>query len=62
MNRLDEAFAACKAEKRAAFIPFIMAGDPDTATTVELIGARSKGGSTSWSWGSPSAIRSLTAR
>ncbi len=44
MNRLDEAFAACKAEKRAAFIPFIMAGDPDTATTVELIGALVEGG------------------
>jgi tryptophan synthase alpha chain len=44
MNRLDEAFAACRAERRAAFIPFIMAGDPDLATTFDLIGALVEGG------------------
>lgn len=29
MSRIDAAFARCKAENRAAFIPFIMGGDPD---------------------------------
>lgn len=44
MSRIDAAFAACRAERRAAFIPFVMAGDPDLATTVDLIGALIDGG------------------
>jgi tryptophan synthase alpha chain len=39
VSRIDAAFAACRAERRAAFIPFVMAGDPDLATTVDLLGA-----------------------
>jgi tryptophan synthase alpha chain len=44
VSGLDEVFAACREEGRAAFIPFIMAGDPDLATTLELVGALVEGG------------------
>lgn len=37
-------FAGCKAQDRAAFIPFLMAGDPDADTSVELIVAAEEGG------------------
>ena len=39
MSRIDDAFARCKAEKRAAFIPFIMAGDPDQETAQKILEA-----------------------
>lgn len=35
--RIDARFAALKAEGRAAFIPYMMAGDPDTETTLALL-------------------------
>jgi tryptophan synthase alpha chain len=38
------AFARCRAEKRAAFIPFLMAGDPDIETTPRLLQAAVAGG------------------
>ncbi|MBT4018818.1 MAG: tryptophan synthase subunit alpha [Alphaproteobacteria bacterium] len=34
--RLDARFAACKAEGRAAFVSFIMAGDPDQQTSLKI--------------------------
>jgi tryptophan synthase alpha chain len=37
MNRLDALFARTRAEGRAALIVFITAGDPDLATTAELV-------------------------
>ncbi len=37
MNRIDRVLAETRAEKRAALIPFITAGDPDLATTADLI-------------------------
>ena len=37
-------FAACRREKRAAFIPFLMAGDPSLAVTGDLIEALARGG------------------
>ncbi|MEO8504067.1 MAG: tryptophan synthase subunit alpha [Acidobacteriota bacterium] len=37
MTVLDQAFARCAAEKRAAFVPYITAGDPSLTTTVELV-------------------------
>ncbi len=37
-------FAKCKAQGRAAFIPFLVAGDPDADTSVELIVAAEQGG------------------
>jgi tryptophan synthase alpha chain len=36
-QRLDACFARCKAEGRAAFIAYVMAGDPDLATALEII-------------------------
>jgi tryptophan synthase alpha chain len=36
-KRLDARFAACKAEGRAAFVSFIMAGDPDPQTSLEIV-------------------------
>jgi len=36
-NRIDEAFKKAKKENRAAFMPFITAGDPDLETTAALI-------------------------
>ncbi len=44
MGAISETFARCKAEKRAAFIPFLVAGDPDLETTGELIAALARGG------------------
>ena len=37
MNRIDETFARLREEGRAAFIPFITAGDPDLETTAALL-------------------------
>jgi tryptophan synthase alpha chain len=36
-NRIIEKFNTLKSEKRGGFIPFIVAGDPDLATTKKLI-------------------------
>ena len=33
-TRIDKRFAALKAEGRAAFVPYVMAGDPDAATAL----------------------------
>ncbi len=35
--RIDTRFAELKAQGRAAFIPYVMAGDPDEATTLALL-------------------------
>ncbi len=37
MTRIDQAFAACKEKNRAAFIPFIMGGDPSLTTCATLL-------------------------
>ena len=37
MTRIADTFAHCKTEKRAAFIPFIMGGDPNLETCVHLL-------------------------
>lgn len=39
MNRIDRIFAACKASERAAFIPFVMAGDPSLEATAKILDA-----------------------
>lgn len=39
MSRISAAFEKCKKEKRAAFIPFIMAGDPSLAASQEILNA-----------------------
>ncbi len=37
MNRIDARFAQLRDERKAAFIPFFTAGDPDGATTLKLL-------------------------
>ncbi|TCM80976.1 tryptophan synthase subunit alpha [Rhodovulum steppense] len=37
MTRIDAKFAALKAENRKAFVAYVMAGDPDYATSLELV-------------------------
>ena len=44
MTAIDRAFRRCRDERRAAFIPFLMAGDPDLPTTELLMGALAAGG------------------
>lgn len=44
MKRLEEAFHAAKKNGRAAFIPYITAGDPDLETTVELVRSLARAG------------------
>ena len=36
-NRLDARFAALKVQGRAAFIAYVMAGDPDRATSLDIL-------------------------
>jgi len=43
-TRIDARFAELKQEGRAAFITFLMAGDPDPATSLEIIKALPKAG------------------
>jgi len=38
-SRIDARFAALKAEGRAAFVAYVMAGDPDAATAAEILAA-----------------------
>jgi len=44
MSSIAAAFARSKKEKRAAFVPYIAAGDPDLATTGELVAALAAAG------------------
>ncbi|HUF77337.1 MAG TPA: tryptophan synthase subunit alpha [Thermoanaerobaculia bacterium] len=44
MSAIDEVFERCAAERCAAFIPFIMAGDPDLGTTPALLQALAAAG------------------
>ena len=37
MSRIDQKFAALKAEGKAAFVAYIMAGDPDPETSLEIM-------------------------
>src|SRR5664279_4146146 len=43
-TRIDTRFADLKREGRAAFVTFVMAGDPDLATSLEIIKALPKAG------------------
>jgi tryptophan synthase alpha chain len=43
-TRIDNRFAELKTEGRAAFVTFLMAGDPDLATSLEIIKALPKAG------------------
>lgn len=46
MSKISEAFAQLKREGKKGFIPFITAGDPDLATTCELLVELSLSGAT----------------
>jgi tryptophan synthase alpha chain len=37
LSRIADRFAACKAEGRAAFIAYVMAGDPDAETALRIL-------------------------
>ena len=37
MTRIDDKFAALKAEGKKAFVSYVMAGDPDYATSLEVV-------------------------
>src|SRR5260370_40397732 len=43
-TRIDTRFAELKKEGRAAFVTFLMAGDPDPATSLDIIKALPKAG------------------
>jgi tryptophan synthase alpha chain len=43
-TRIDTRFAELKKEGRAAFVTFVMCGDPDLATSLEIIKALPKAG------------------
>lgn len=44
MSAIDDVFANCAAEGRAAFIPFLMAGDPTLEATASFLEALAAGG------------------
>ena len=44
VDRLDARFAQCRAEDRAAFVAYLMAGDPDADRTLEMLRGLSRGG------------------
>lgn len=44
MTRIDKRFAALKAEGRSGLVTFLMAGDPDHATSLAIISALPKAG------------------
>lgn len=44
MSRISQTFAALKAENRTAFMPYLMAGDPDLDATRKLILAMAEAG------------------
>ncbi len=37
MTRIDDTFARLKAEDKAAFVAYVMAGDPDFETSLEVV-------------------------
>jgi tryptophan synthase alpha chain len=52
-NRLVRVFAAHRAERRCALIPYIMAGDPDVPATERLVDALVAGGASAVELGVP---------
>jgi len=44
MSRIADAFARARRERRAAFVPYLTAGDPDLETTAELVAALERAG------------------
>lgn len=46
MGRIEDAFIELKQQGRKGFVPFITAGDPDLATTEQLLGELARAGAT----------------
>lgn len=44
MSRIEDAFSRCADERRAAFVPFLMGGDPDLESSARLLRALAAGG------------------
>lgn len=44
MGRIEDTFARCRAAGRAAFMPYLVAGDPDLETTARLLPAFAEAG------------------
>ena len=44
MTRIDDTFARLKAEGKKAFVAYVMAGDPDYATSLEIVKALPRAG------------------
>ncbi|MFC1644268.1 tryptophan synthase subunit alpha, partial [Candidatus Omnitrophota bacterium] len=44
MNRINETFKRLKAERKKAFIPYVVAGDPDMATSKSIVSALADAG------------------
>lgn len=44
MSEIAQAFSRCRGEKRAAFIPYVTGGDPDSRTSRDLLLALARGG------------------
>src|SRR5436309_8205416 len=53
MNPIDALFQRLRAERRAAFMPFVTAGDPDLAFTRELLPAAAEAGADLFEIGFP---------
>jgi tryptophan synthase alpha chain len=53
MNPIDALFARLRAEKRAALMPFVTAGDPDLAFTQQLLPAMAEAGADLFEIGFP---------
>jgi tryptophan synthase alpha chain len=52
-NRIADAFAACRAKGKTAFIPYVMAGDPSPTATLSVMHALVEGGADIIELGSP---------
>jgi tryptophan synthase alpha chain len=44
MSAIEDVFARCRSEKRAAFIPYLTGGDPDFRTSTKLLESLIRGG------------------
>ena len=44
MNRIENKFRELRANRRKGFIPFVTAGDPDLATSLEIVLMLAKNG------------------
>src|SRR6476620_4600883 len=53
MNPIDSLFARLRAAKRAAFMPFVTAGDPDLAFTRDLLPVAAEAGAAPFEIGFP---------